>query len=234
MAVAENRPNSIADGVGSGAPSRSGKYSEAFALPIGTKELSACAEGSYYVAQTPTPGTGIIDGVVTSLVKTTPSLTLYNGGTNRVYLQYIDLYVTVASVGESLTQFTFFIDNIQKFTSGGTALTVKNTNMDSTLVSGVVGNTGVITAPAASASERLIAHVKLRDTIPIIGDSYHFNFGGAAHSQGAPSRVATVADFCRVLPPVCLGPGHTLTMYRWAAANSTGLTSQVNIGFIER
>ena len=89
-------------------------------------------------------------------------------------------------------------------------------------------------ASAATANRRILDHVVFRGTIDVVEDVYEFVFGAAGQGAQVASRPATVVDATRMLPPVVIGPGHSLLIHQWAAAQSTGPTFQVSFGYIER
>lgn len=235
MATFRDRPSPFVDNLGTGVPSRAGRYSESYVLPLSNKEWVSADEGSYFTGITPTPGTGIIGHAApTTFDETKPYLLLYNGGQNRIYPQYLRLHDTVVSVGGSRVQFTVAIDQGNRYSSGGTALTKNNVNMDSVITTGATINVGAVIASAASASRRVIDHVVYRGTIDVVEDVYELVFGSADGSGASGSRVATVQDMAKLLPPVVIGPGQSLLVHQWAASQSTGPTFQVSFGYIER
>lgn len=236
MAVFRDRPSKFDDNLLSGGPSRAGRYGEAYTLPVSNKELWACDEGSYFVALTPTSGTGIIGHAApTTFDETKPYIVLYNGGQNRIYPQFLELNETVAGVGGTGVSFTICTDTGNRYSSAGTALTVNNTNHDSINASGVTGYCGAVIATAATATRRNHGDIVFRGTtIDIIGDTYTIVFGAPSSNGGASSKVATLVDASRVAAPVCIGPGQSFLVHQWRASQSTGPTFQVRLGFIER
>ena len=234
MGVYRQRPLAGADNnPADAAPGRHSQYGEQFVLPIGSGRHGAAEDGSYFSFITPTPGTGIVDGVVTTFVETTPSIVIYNGNPSKyLTMDFIRQTCTVAPVGGTRVRNTITIDNGNRYSSGGTALTINNTNMDSLNgVNGVVGYKGAITASAATAERRIVADPIFRwGTIMIVGDVYETVFG----QQGpTPSHtpVATVATFVKNVPPVVLGPGDSLVIVQWEASQSTAPTTAVEGGF---
>ena len=213
-------------------PGRHTNYGDAYTNPVGLGRHNLADEGSYFSFITPTPGTGIVDGVVTTFVETTPNILIYNGSNNkRLVMDFIRLTVTVAPAGGTRVRFTTTIDDGNRYTSGGTALTINNTNMDSTVSSsGVSAYKGAITATAASGSRRVVADTMFRwGTIGIVGDVYELVFGEPNVATITP--VATVATFSKGLPPVVIGPGDSLVIVQWEASQSTAPTHAVEGGF---
>ncbi len=234
MAIARDVPSSqFSDAQQDGAPGRRGPYGEGFVLPLATGRHNLADEGSYYSFMTPTVGTGIVDGVVTTFVETTPSFLIYNGhSSKRLVMDFIRETCTVAPVGGTRVRRTITLDpSGNRYSTGGTALTINNTNSNTATATGISAYTGAITATAASASRRIIADPIFRwATIGIVGDIYETVFG---QSGATPSHtpVATVATFVKNVPPIVLAPGASLVIVQWEASQSTAPTLAIEGGF---
>lgn len=237
MAVARALPTTTADGTGVATPTRTGRYGEAYATSITNKELFAADEGSQFVAVNPTMGTGIIGhAAATTFDEAKALLCIYNGSTtNRIYLQSILLDVTVVGVGHTRDQFSFTLDTGNRISSGGTALTKANVNMDSALTSSAIVQFGATVTTAATASRRLLGNYMIKGAnIEVVWDQFEFVFGGVSTSPMgiAPSTVANW--FSRTCPPVVIGPGQSFCIHQWAASQSTGITFEPVVNYIER
>ena len=197
------------------------------------RDTQLASTGVCFVAVNPTAGTGIVGPVSTTFDETKALLTVYNGGSSVIYPLSLQLYVTVIGTGGTRCDFTHTIDTGNRYSSGGTALTKSNTNMDSTTTSGAIVTFGALTTTAASGSRRLLGNHQLREAaIEVVGDMYEFNFGGAQSQSG--SRVATVADFQRALPPIAIAAGQTWTLHQWRTSISVGITFEANFVYAER
>lgn len=237
MSVAVARPTSTGDSSQAQAPNRADNYLGAFVSPITNKEWFAAAEGSYFTAISPTPGTGIIGHAApTTFDETKPYLYVYNGSALTLYPQFLQLNETVASVGGTRVQLTQCIDTTNRYTSGGTAMTVNNTNQASAnSASGVLVYQGAVVAAAATTARRVISNTVFRGgVIDIIQDFYQLSWGSPDGTSAVGSRVATVGEFARVAPPVAIGPGQALLLHQWVASQSTGPTWEALFGFILR
>src|ERR1700674_1506549 len=106
------------------------------------RDLALADSANYYVAVTATPGTGQVTGNPTSLVSTTPALVVFNGGLLNVYLLYLKLGATVVGGGAAFHNYTHSVDQGNRFTSGGAALTINNTNIMANARSSVQANFG--------------------------------------------------------------------------------------------
>lgn len=235
MAIFRDRPNPQVDNFSSGGPSRAGRYGESYNLQLSSKEWVSADEGSYFVATTPTPGTGIIGHAApTTFDELKPYLVLYNGGQNRIYPQYLRLHETVVSTAATRVQFTLALDQGNRYSSAGTACTKNNVNMDNTFSTGATITVGAVVATAASSSRRVIDHIVFRGTIDVVEDVYEIVFGASDGAGQGGSRVATVGDFARLAPPLVVGPGQSFLVHQWAGSQSAGPTYQVSFGYIER
>lgn len=219
-----------------GGPGRASAYGDGYSMNVSGKEWVVADEGSYFVARTPTPGTGIIGHPApTTFDETKPMILLYNGGTTkRIYPQFLRLHETVVSTAATRTQFTICVDQGNRYSSAGTALTLVNPNMDSAITSSASAYTGAVVATAASASRRIVDHIVFRGTIDVVEDVYEIVFGAGDGSGMGGSRAATVQDMARMAPPIVIGPGQSLLIHQWSASVSTGPTLQVAFGYIER
>ncbi len=236
MAIARDLPTLSVDSPSSAStPSRAGTYGEAYVLPISNKELISADEGSYFMALTPTPGTGIIGTVsIAAITDVSPTMVIYNGhATKRCYPQFLNLHETVVSTSGARVQFTFYLDNINRWTSGGTALTVGSTKSAAGDTSGVVTHVGAVVSPAASAKV-LVDHVVFRGTIDVVEDQYEFVFGGLGSGLGTGPQATTVQHFSATCPPICILPGHSLVMHQWVASQANAPTYEYRLGFISR
>jgi hypothetical protein len=208
-------------------------------LPVTGRDLAAADSANYYVAVTPTPGTGIITGTPTTLVETTPALVVFNGGLLNVYLTYLRLGTTVAGVGDvTFMNFSHSLDqgNRMGAATNGTALTINNTNIMSNTKSSVQATFGAITgAGAKTANQRIIGNDWFRGNfINIIGDVYEFQYG-APSGVGVGSTPATVINCVRSAPAVCLQPQSSYVLNIWCITTfTTGITMEVQLGFIEK
>lgn len=236
MSVGAALPSAIADSTNPATPTRVGKYGEAYTSAISNKELFTADEGSYFVAITPTPGTGIIGHAApTTFDEAKPYIVLYNGHASKnLYPQFLHLHETVASVGGTRMQLTVTTDAGNRRSSAGTALTINNVNQaSSTSGADVLGFIGAVVGTAATAGRRILGNYVFRGTIDIIEDDYLLVFGSPSGvTYGA--RPATVSSMSKTATPVVIGPGQSLCITQWAGSQSTGPTFEAILGFILR
>lgn len=236
MPFARSLPTLNSDGSGTAYPSRTGSYGEAYVSPVTGKELFSADEGSYFMALTPTPGTGIIGTInIAAITAISPTMVVYNGSaTKRCYPQFLNLHETVVSTTGARVQFTFYLDSTNRYTSGGTLLTNGSTLSGGSDTSGVIAHVGAIVAPAATAAQILLDHVVFRGTIDVVEDQYEFNFGSLGGGLASGPQATTVQHFSATMPPVCILPGHSLIMHQWVASQANAPTYEYRLGFISR
>ena len=219
---------------GDAAPGRHTNFGDAHEVMVGLGNHNVADEGSYFTAITPTPGTGIIDAAVVTFAETTPSLTIYNGSSDkRLVLDFIRFTVTVVSTNATPgnVAFTNSIDAGHRWTSGGTSLTINGAGTDAVVApAGISIRKGAIAAKAATGDRKVISHTIYRwAAIEVVGDVYEMVFGrGYANSI---TNVATVGTFSRSVPPVVIGPNQSFVQVNWATDVSTGATHAVELGY---
>ncbi len=203
-------------------------------LNITGRDTPIADSANYYMAVTPTPGTGIVTGNPTTLVSTTPALVVFNGGLLNVYLLWLRISSTVVGGGAATKNFTHSVDQGNRFSSGGTALTINNTNMLANAKSSVQATWGAITATTATANERKLGNDWFRVALAdVVGDVYEFQYG-APSGNAVGSSPATVANFVHSAPPVVLQPQSSYILNIWSGTFSAGITMEVQLAFAEK
>jgi hypothetical protein len=211
-----------------------GSPSSLSVLPVTGRDIGLGDSANYYVAVTATPGTGQITGNPTALVSTTPALTVFNGGLLNVYLIYLRLSSTVVGGGAATKQFTHQVDQGNRFTSGGAALTINNTNMLANAKSSVQANFGAITATAQTANVRSLGNDWFRVALAdVVGDVYEFQYG-SCFGDAVGSSPATVANFAHAAPAVVLQPQSSYLLNIWSGTFTQGITFEVELAFAEK
>lgn len=239
MAISRERTTPFVDNISGGGPSRAGRYGEAYVLSLGSaKALFLADEGSYFNAHNATAGTGLATAAApTADSDTAVFMTVYNsaGDDRRLYLDYVALQCTAAGTAGASVHFTHQIDSANRFTSGGTALTARNVNMDSSIASIATINVGAVTAPAASGAVRKLGHYLLRTVIPVVGDVYRINFGGTdSPTSGLAVGGTAVANVTVNVHPVVLGAGDTWVLTLYLPSQTAASSYEVDMGWIER
>jgi hypothetical protein len=210
---------------------------------FGHKAWRYADAGKYYTATIGgTPGTGIISGVTTALVNTTPYIFFYNGNTAlsgiKCYLDQLFLHCTVIGASESRLEATFQLDptqGVSQYTSGATLLTPTNVNSDSAASSAVVLRVGAVVCVAAAT--RNVWHTTMSTAIPLVEDQWAWDFGGASGFHGGGNVIADSSSTGHhrqfMAPPIVVGPGETFRFNTWGASMGTGVTFAGNLSWVE-
>ena len=209
-------------------------------------------EGSYFVAQNATVGTAIamttsvVDDAATASsthAQYSPYLYMYNRGvpgdlnSKSIYLKYIKLFSRVGDQAwSSATQALFSLrsDNQNRYTSGGTALTVSNQNTNSSNTTAAIWYAGanVVSLPNTT-TQRVLGHGLIQSTIPLVGSTWIWSFGdvGMNTNFGYASVINSLT-----IPngPIVIAPGWSLQLDIWATALAAAPTFEVEIGYAER
>lgn len=219
-------------------PNRADGQGGAWVLPVVGRDLGAVAEGSLFTAVTPTSGTGIIGHAApTTFDQTKAYIYVYNGGTKTIYPQNLVLTETVASIGGTTggLRIVPVLDIGNRFSSGGTALTIANNNSGSSVASGAVATCGAVVLTAGTASARNLGDIVFRQTlIDIIGDKFTISWGATSVMGNVASIVATLAEFSVIQPAIAISPGWALGLHIWRASMSTGPTLEIQMSWVER
>jgi len=232
MAIAREKPVPFGDNTLDAAPGRHGRFGEAYVLPLSGKEYFLAEEGSYFNAHNATAGTGIATAAApTGDSDTAVFMTAYNGSSADVfaYLDYLVLLCTAAGTAGASVHFTHQLDNTNRFSSGGTALTAQNVNMDSVKAANLVVNAGAVTAATASASSRKLGHYILKAAIPAVNDYYRINFGSSQSYQTGVGANTFVN-----VHPVVIGPGDTWVFTLYLPSQTAASSYEIDMGWVER
>jgi hypothetical protein len=205
----------------------------------GAKLWALADEGSYFVARN-APGTAIADtAALTSFAATTPTMTLFNGnatGGKSIYVHRFSLDVAAAGTNGTNWAGQWLIDTGNRYSSGGTALTVSNTNLGHNVASGLTATFGAITASAASGTVRTLCGWRGRTVIKVIGDQYVFEFGASTPvATGMPLEGTTQLHRVFAMPALIIPPQCTALWYEYAASQSVAATfDNIHVDFSER
>jgi hypothetical protein len=206
--------------------------------PSSTPSRSVADWGQYFVATNPTAGTGIAGIAAADGINPLEHLiSVYNGSTVaeavRIYLDYLILRLTAAGTNGTDLAYVHHIDDADRYTSGGSAITEVNCNMDSTTTSKARHHFGAIVSPAAS-NARLLGGGILRVVIGVVGDIYSFSFGGngQTNAQGIINATAPVSMHTNLVP-VVIGPGDSWLFQTNASSQSGAISWEYELGYYE-
>jgi hypothetical protein len=152
-----------------------------------------------------------------------------SAGGKRIIMDYILVRITAAGTTTTSSEAAFEVDPSNRYSSGGTSLTVANVTTDSTQAS-VTSQVrhGAITAAAAGGSRKwLWQRIIRRAAAPvwIVNDQVHFSFGSpGAYIHGANVISSTDANgtaYTWPVPPAVIGPGGSGLLHIANVANAT-------------
>lgn len=239
MSVARNLPTGLSDSTAVATPSRTGTYGEAYVFPLGSKQNAFADEGSYYLVNTTTPGTGVAGHAapVAADLSTKPFIQLYNGGTKAITIDFIRIRMTAIGAGATTTDFDVWWDQAgaTRYSSGGTAMTPVNCNSTSTNASSAVVYFGAVVTTAAVSAKR-VGHARVRSVVAVVQDDYLFGFGQPAigPSAGQPTSGTLIVSAFVPFAPVVIGPAGNLLFVQWGVSQSGAHSIDAEIGYWER
>src|SRR6476469_4451251 len=217
------KPSRVSDG--SNVSMRMTRYGGVIVEPITSGTYPLADEGSYFKVTNPTMGTGITAAITTAFSATAAFYNVRNtdsAGGKRLYMDYITLICNTVPASSTSMQLAVTLDNpgTARYSSGGSALTPVNTNMDDT--TGTIANVhaGAVVLTAASGSARTVSRGVLRSAIPVLQDAVMIQFGEASNvlgTLGGTTALAT-ADNCG---PLIIGPQQDLNIHLWWPSNAT-------------
>jgi len=230
-----------------GAPARFGARGEHIVQNVWNGMQQLAAEGSYYIASTATPGTGITLSVATgtSFADTQALLCINNtdsvGTQGKVItLDFICIVVTTVPTNATSVHLAHRIDSQTRGTTGtqlgavGTSPRQTSMNYSGSAVGQVFALGGSAVSVAASGSVRNVGRNVLRSQIPVIQDCYFIKFGSAEMSASPNIGATTAQSLTFYAPPVQIGPGQSYVCNEWAVARSAATSGELIVGWIER
>jgi hypothetical protein len=195
-------------------------------------------EGAYFFAQN-----ALIDAATTLAGHAAPVLAdLYTKAfffmrntdtAKRVYLDYIHIQVITAGVNGTSDNWAAELDTgATRESSGGTALTVVNPNMQSSVATACTVKGGAQVLAAATANQRKVGHGVFRPSIAITGDKYTWVFGGEPVENTVVA--SAIAHHIIPMPPIVLGYTDQFALHLYAPSQSAAGVYKVMAGWSER
>lgn len=227
---------------------RSGGRGEQVVIPLSLGMYPLCDEGAYFKATNATVGTGVIHALTTAFSATAALFCLRNTdaeGAKRLYIDYVRLVTGATAIGMTAAtsiEAAVTIDNTNRYSSGGTAITPVNSNMDSAQATIAALNFGAVVLAAASGSVRTVgrqAFARRASPAMVTGDQFLWDFGVVGAQSLAIAGSATPATaptaFGAAIGPVIIGGGDSLNFHLWYPAGATTApTYEFEIGWWER
>lgn len=223
-------------------PMRLHPRGEQFTLNLFNDTKTLLMEGSYYVASTPTPATGIALSVATGTTFADTQALVGINNTSLVsapvtlYLDFIAFVVTTAPTAATSHDIAHRIDTGLR-SSGGTVVNPVNANMN--YANGSLGRVFANpTVVAATGNVRHLGHATIRKAAApayIVGDLVVVKFGGVEWSNALANFTLTTQTAIVIpAPPIAIGPQQSYVMNEWAAARSAALSGELFVGYVER
>ena len=226
---------------------RLGRFGDVWTIGAVRKQHALADEGSYFVANTGNPATGVATAAApTAFSDTAPMLTFYNqdsaGNQNskRLHLDFIRLTVTAAGTAGVSFRAGIKIGTGSAYASGGTSLTPTAVNMDVPARASIAHVAILPVAVAMTAPRVVVGDVYAIPTLAAVwpvGASVLFNFGGvetSGHGSIYASSTATMLTNTVNLPPVVIGPGQSAVLLHLLTSQSAASSWSAEIGWWER
>ena len=204
-------------------------------LPLTSRDIGLADAGDMYTATTAAPATGVIGFATTTtfaIGQANPYLYMYNPGPNTIYPALLKLQLTVVPTASTFMRFEHTLEQGNKQTTIATALTPLNVNPSSPNKSLAVLSVGANVCSAPGGTNRLLGNALFRNSIGIVNDTYHFNFG-----QTAVEPVGIVATYMNLSLPLTqpiIPPGWNWSVVFWATSTSAGPTFEVDLTYFEK
>ena len=222
---------------------RSDSYGGLIVQALSSSDYGAADEGSYFIASNGVVGAPIASQTTNSPNSLTPSdvapeFLVMNqnpvGGPNIWIKRLLRVITNPGTATQTGISIQCQLDAGALYTSGGTALTVKNANPPGKSTGGVA-YAGAIVKAAKTAQVIYCGRQSPRSTLAIINDELLFKWG-ASDGYGSNYAVATVAGrFTIDFGPVVIPPQWTFSIHFAYGLTVTGSpTSDWEAGWIER
>ena len=151
----------------------------------------------------------------------------------RCYLDYIEIEVVTAGANGTSDNWAAQLDTgATRISSGGTAPTKVNPNMQSSAASALDILMGAPVSGAESSSVRDLGFGQIRAAIELAGDRTLFVFGRDPNYAGVVAAAAS--RHIVVLPPVVLGPTDQFLLAKYAPSQTVAGVYKVRMGWSER
>jgi hypothetical protein len=219
---------------------RGSDYGEAYGYAPLVGKYPLVLEGSYFVARTPTPGTGVSYFTNTTFDETKPLCygNLAVNSTKRVWLDYAKVIVTTAGGAAVTSQWAVKTDTVNRTLSADHRTTATPYNpFNGSIVTFNYNNASTATVLNASSAGGAVVAEGANGGLDILGDVYYLEFGQKMQASGLGLTAAQATDpsFKVVsMPPVVVLPGGSFTIYLWMASNNSAMSYSLEVGWIER
>ena len=211
-------------------------------------------EGSLFIVNNPTVGTGIALGGATVTDDTssagkgqiTPFLICQNNwspanpSAKTIYPVYIKLITTAVPTGVTTTGYfaTVRLDNVTNKSSSANAasltLPAQNLNTAVSYQSGATTVVGGVATSAMTTGGRLLGKTLVNSTIPVVADTYVFTFGDIGMATNVLFGGATARFQTYPMPAVAVAPGWSFQLDLFGASMSGAPSYELEFVYAER
>lgn len=234
-------PSAVADGTGKSL--HLDRYGRLQVAALGNSVADALLPIAYR-ATTPTWGTGIAIGTGTrATFSATECTALFRNtagaGGKYVIPQWVRMIITAAGTANTNCNFGLILDTINRYSSGGTALTgvtgANSAKSDASDTPVCTAYAGAITALAASAPRQMGRSIALqRAAAPafVVGDEIIITFGS---SESLPPQVlaATASKYVVAFGPLAIAPGHSALLHYWGTSQTATPSAEYEMAWLE-
>ncbi len=228
---------------------RMGRYNELSCLSMVRKSHPLTDEGTYFV--TNNAQTGILEGLNTGFVITTPNMYVSNAAdpsdptAKSIYMDYIDLNVSVIGVTATAVNWKILAVYLSKgnnYSSGGTDLSGKiwalnpRIGANASIARCYFGGLTTTDLAVSKGTTRPIVGYRIyrmpvtATTVPeAVGDRLRLEFGGVESENSVQigttgALQANVMQTVMKLPPIVIPPGWSMGLYSWTQVSVGGGT----------
>lgn len=204
---------------------------------------------SYFTFNNPTVGTGIaLNADPTAISATEAALIIdnsasrQNGDNQSIHIDYIRLTCTAAGTGATSARLAMYLDNINRYSSGGSELTGKSTSYDTS--DSYTDRTpkskvyfGDLTALAANSAKHIGTRLIKNDTQPVpcfvVDDVFTLKTDSGAMEGANVFDSDGRADSTFYIPPIYIYPGCSLLIAPLFPAQSAAASFEIEVGLVE-
>lgn len=207
------------------------------------------AKESCFMYNNPTVGTGIALNADPTVISAVESAIIIDNSANRsnndnhhVILDYIKMTCTLPGTAATKARLAFYIDNVNRYSSGGTELTGKSTSYDTSAEytdrtpKGKV-YVGDLTAAAANNAKHLGTVLLKSDTEAapcFVTDDSFFMSHFVEPSFQLDGATAPVVSAKFKIPYIVLGPGTSLVIAPLFPGQTAGASFEFEIATVEK
>ena len=221
-------------------PTRTGPYGEAYTLLLGGDLGQFADEGSFYIVQTTTPGTGVAGHAapVQADLSTKPLIHCWNGNANQILIpKYIKVRLTAIGAGATTTDVEVWTETgagASSRASGGTLMSPSLNTRSDKAADAAVTYFGPVVSTLTSAKR--LCHSRVRSVVPVVEDQYTIVFGDMAIGANAGLPTTGTNQLVAVVPmaPIAVYPGHNFQVHVWGASQSGAHSFDLEFGYVAR